>query len=356
MQRPARKKLIKKLEAVRKSKVICYINSDRRSDPPVPGINTKLSAEAQPFFYEHLKKIGKVKQLDLLLYTRGGVTHSIMPLVQLIREFCDKFSVLIPYKAHSGGTLICLGADEIVMSRMGELSPIDPTTANQFNPRIVPNDPKSPQIGISVEDVTSFFELAKDKKVGLKEKEMLPIFQLLSDKVHPLALGNVYRVYSQIRFLAKQLLRMHLKKTGDAKIEVIVETFAKMFYSHDYFITYKEAVGVLGNRIVKKAKSDEEESMWEIFQSYSSDLELINPFNVRSFIGDDKEKKLTIKGAYIESESLTHCFITKAKITTVQNIPPNVHVQVQPGQEIPTVAGLPISVNFDVLSQNWEKV
>lgn len=356
MARQTRKELIKKLEDIRKSKLICYINSDRRSNPPIPGVNTKLSTEAQPFFYEHLKKLGKVKQLDLLLYTRGGVTHSVMPLVQLMRKFCSKFSVLVPYKAHSGGTLICLGADEIIMGKMGELSPIDPTTANQFNPRVVPNNPQSPQIGISVEDVTSFFELAKDKKVGLKEKEMLPVFQLLSDKVHPLALGNVYRVYSQIRFLAKQLLKMHLKRTRDVKIEAIVEAFAKMFYSHDYFITYKEAVEVLGNKIVKKAKADEEDLMWKIFQSYSNDLELTETFNVLSFMGEDREKNLTAKGAYIESKDLTHCFITEMKITRVQNIPANVHVQVQPGQEIPIIPGLPTAVNFEVLSQNWKKV
>lgn len=55
--------------------------------------------------------------------------------------------------------MISLGADEIVMSDMSELSPIDPSTANIFNPV----DPKNPQnrIPISVEEVMSYFDLAK---------------------------------------------------------------------------------------------------------------------------------------------------------------------------------------------------
>ena len=59
----------------------------------------------------------------------------------MIREYCDKFSVLVPDKAHSAATMIALGADEIVMSNLSEISPIDPSTANVFNPQ----DPQNPQ-------------------------------------------------------------------------------------------------------------------------------------------------------------------------------------------------------------------
>ena len=44
-------------------------------------------------------------------------------LVTKIRQFCDNFAVIIPWKAYSAGTMICLGADEIVMSPMSELWP-----------------------------------------------------------------------------------------------------------------------------------------------------------------------------------------------------------------------------------------
>jgi hypothetical protein len=35
----------------------------------------------------------------------------------MIREFCDEFNVLIPYKAHSAATLLSLGADTIIRVR-----------------------------------------------------------------------------------------------------------------------------------------------------------------------------------------------------------------------------------------------
>ena len=61
--------------------------------------------------------------------------------------------------------MIALGADEIVMSNLSELSPIDPSAANVFNPP----DPMNPQnrIPISVEDVMAYFDLAKNKFGGL---------------------------------------------------------------------------------------------------------------------------------------------------------------------------------------------
>jgi len=112
-----------------------------------------------PLIGKQLQTIGKIKNIDLFLYSAGGDTMVPWRLVSMIREYCDKFSVLVPYKAHSSATMIALGADEIVMSNLSELSPIDPSTANVFNPL----DPTNPQnrIPISVEDVMAYFDLAK---------------------------------------------------------------------------------------------------------------------------------------------------------------------------------------------------
>ena len=75
--------------------------------------------------------------------------------------------------------MISLGADEIIMSDLSELSPIDPSTANVFNPA----DPANVQnkIPISVEDVMAYFDLAKNKFGDLEgmqcrsEEEIIPI-------------------------------------------------------------------------------------------------------------------------------------------------------------------------------------
>ena len=152
--------LIKKIEAKRGSKIITYITSDRQGP-----VNARVAMDIIPIISEQLRKIGKTTKIDLFLYTAGGDTMVPWRLVSMIREYCDTFSVLVPYKAHSAGTMIALGADEIVMSDLSEISPIDPSIANIFNP----SDPANPQnkILISVEDVIAYFDLAKNK-FGIK--------------------------------------------------------------------------------------------------------------------------------------------------------------------------------------------
>lgn len=130
---------------------------------------------------------GKVKlwqrnNIDLMLYTRGGDMVTPIRIVKIIRSFCKKFSILIPYKVHSAATLIALGADEIVMTKLAELTPVDPTTGHPFNPRD-PVDQKKP-IPISVEDITSYFLLAKDK-VKIKEDKMAEIYDNLTKHSYP---------------------------------------------------------------------------------------------------------------------------------------------------------------------------
>src|SRR4030042_4960068 len=130
-----KKDIFQKIEKQRTSKVIAYLTSDRQGP-----MNARIAMDVIPIFSKQLRKIGKTEKIDLFLFSSGGDTMVPWRLVSMIREYCDHFSVLIPYKSHSAATMIALGADEIVMSDMSELSPIDPSTANVFNPQ----DPKNP--------------------------------------------------------------------------------------------------------------------------------------------------------------------------------------------------------------------
>ena len=121
--------LIKKLEGARDSRVISYVTGDRTP------FATKIAGDIVPLLGNLLDGVGKVKKISLLLYTSGGDMLAPIRIVKLIRNHCDKFEVLVPYKAHSAGTLICLGADSIVMGKLGELTPVDPTTGHPFNPQ-----------------------------------------------------------------------------------------------------------------------------------------------------------------------------------------------------------------------------
>src|SRR6266403_3614907 len=64
--------------------------------------------------------------LDLVLHTPGGLVLAALQIARAIRGHKGKVSVFVPHYAMSGGTLITLAADQIVMSRHAVLGPIDP--------------------------------------------------------------------------------------------------------------------------------------------------------------------------------------------------------------------------------------
>jgi hypothetical protein len=92
MSRDKRMTLISAVEAERRSKVVCYITSDRQ------GSAAKIGMDIFPHFYDLLVKAGDHEQIDLFLYSTGGMTMAAWGLVNLIREFCRRFCVLIPLR------------------------------------------------------------------------------------------------------------------------------------------------------------------------------------------------------------------------------------------------------------------
>ncbi|MEQ8425981.1 MAG: hypothetical protein RIA63_14780, partial [Cyclobacteriaceae bacterium] len=78
----------KKIEALRKSKLLVYVTGDRR------GMETQIHPEILEYFIDHLDKLGKIDKITLFLYTRGGSTLAAWSLTNLIRQFCDEFEVI----------------------------------------------------------------------------------------------------------------------------------------------------------------------------------------------------------------------------------------------------------------------
>ena len=64
--------------------------------------------------------------LDLVLHTPGGLVLAALQIANAVREHKAKVTVFVPHYAMSGGTLIALAADEIVMCKHSVLGPIDP--------------------------------------------------------------------------------------------------------------------------------------------------------------------------------------------------------------------------------------
>ena len=64
--------------------------------------------------------------LDLVPHTHGRLVLAALQIARAIRGHKAKVTVFVPHYAMSGGTLIALAADEIVLSRHAVLGPIDP--------------------------------------------------------------------------------------------------------------------------------------------------------------------------------------------------------------------------------------
>jgi ClpP class serine protease len=64
--------------------------------------------------------------LDMVLHTPGGLVLAALQIAQAIRDHKSKVTVFVPHYAMSGGALIALAADQIVMCKHSVLGPIDP--------------------------------------------------------------------------------------------------------------------------------------------------------------------------------------------------------------------------------------
>jgi len=64
--------------------------------------------------------------LDIILHTPGGLVLASLQIARAIHKHPGKVTAFVPHYAMSGGTLIALAADEIVMSEHAVIGPVDP--------------------------------------------------------------------------------------------------------------------------------------------------------------------------------------------------------------------------------------
>jgi ClpP class serine protease len=276
-----RKALIAQIEQKRGSRLISYLTSDRQNATAI------IAKDALPIFFDQLRSMGALTKLDVLIFTTGGDTLAAFGLGRLVREFAPNWvGVLVPDRCFSAGTLFALSANEIYMSRAGTLSPIDPSVTTQLNPVAEGMMPGPRQLlPVSVESVAGFKSLIQDEW-GIKNEQMLTsIFKVLAEKVHPLALGDVYRSRQQIERLAHQLLIVHRK--DKAKIKKIINTLTRELGSHDYPISRTEARKLMGNQIATE-DAVVEDLLVKLFNDYSKEMELHVPFNHAAALAKEK--------------------------------------------------------------------
>jgi len=210
----------------------------------------------------------RIPKLDLFLYSRGGDANVPWPLVSLIREFCDEFNVLVPLRAHSAATSVCLGADTIVMAPEGQLGPVDATFEMRRG---------SESASVSVEDVMGFIRLVKDT-VGLIDQEQLAsaFRELVSKLPDPLVLGKVAREVDQTRYVASALLSQRKAAKSEAEIQQVIGKITGGVVRHEHCINRREARDKIGLHVAE-ATPEEERLMRELLAEYESAMLMHDP-------------------------------------------------------------------------------
>ncbi len=288
------------LESTFHGKVLSYITGDKR------GFETQIASDVIDLFISHLDKIGPVQTLILYLYTRGGDTSAAWNIVNLLRMYCEELIVVIPHKAHSSGTIISLGADKIVMTKQATLSPIDPSVNSPLNPHI-PGSPEGVGFPVSVEAVKGYIDLAKEE-IGIKNAEALSsILNNITEKVHPLVLGQAFRSRAQIKMLASRLLEKQMGSNPE-EINKVTAFLCSDSGSHDYTINRREAKDILGLN-VEKPTNDQYRLIKNLYDNFSNELEFGKDFNPAIING-----AFSVRRVFIESiDGGSDFFITEGR-------------------------------------------
>nr|WP_314471017.1 hypothetical protein [uncultured Sphingomonas sp.] len=308
-----RTELFKKIEADRQSKVLLYVTGDR------PGMETQISPEVVDLFVEHLDAIWPAEKISLILYTNGGDTAAAWRLINLLRTFCDKLEVIVFSKALSAGTLICLGADAIVMTKQATLGPIDPSLNSPLGP-VIPGSPGPHRAPVSVEAVQGFLDVAT-KELAIKDDAALAqIFNSLASQIHPLVLGQIFRSRQQIRSLATKLLQ-HQNVEQEAS-DRIVSFLCSDSGSHDHTINRREAKE-LGLRTEKPS-----EGLYEILRALHTNLvealSLRSPFNPDVELAGQLTCEYRAPRVLIESVAHgSHQFLSEGTVAKIEMMGPS---------------------------------
>jgi len=118
--------LLDQFQSERKSRVIALIHrQESRSILGVP-VSSYINIEDSEAVLRAIRLTPDNQPIDLILHTPGGLVLAAEQIAKALVEHKGKVTVFIPHYAMSGGTLIALAADEIVMDRNAVLGPVDP--------------------------------------------------------------------------------------------------------------------------------------------------------------------------------------------------------------------------------------
>lgn len=197
---------IRAIENSQGTRVITMIHrQERRSLLGFP-VSRFINLEDAQTIIAAIKETPQDKPIDLIVHTPGGLVLAAMQIARALEAHSARVRVIVPVYAMSGGTLIALAANEIVVGEFSVLGPIDPQLAGFPAASIV------------------------------KARDMKPI-----SEVHDLTLvmaDMAEKALAQVKRGAAELLR---DRIGEQRAAALAEKLAGGHWTHDYALTPEEA-------------------------------------------------------------------------------------------------------------------
>ena len=117
---------IRNLEKQRGSRVITMIHREEMMSFLGIPLRRYIDIEDSEQVLRAIRLTPDEMPLDIVLHTPGGLVLASEQIACAIKRHPGKVTVLIPHYAMSGGTLVSLAADEIIMDPDAVLGPVDP--------------------------------------------------------------------------------------------------------------------------------------------------------------------------------------------------------------------------------------
>jgi len=188
----ARQRLIARIESQRDSRVILLVHRQETMSflgfPVLRYIDVNDSEEVLRAIHLTDPNV----PLDSVLHTPGGLVLASLQIARAIHKHKGKVTAFVPHYAMSGGTLIALAANEIVMSEYAVLGPVEPQLGQYPGVSILKAVERKPIA--EVDDQTLIMADQAEKAIAQVRES---VRELLADKIPQEKLEELTRLLSQ---------------------------------------------------------------------------------------------------------------------------------------------------------------
>lgn len=204
-----------------------------------------ISREDELYLDECLEKAeaDNYKKCYLVIHSPGGTVLSSYKIARRIRRQFERIIVFVPHMALSGGTLVALTGNEIVMGEMSNLTPIDIQRFYKGEYR-------------SVNAMIRAFNILNNYFSSHSKDEATYAWIALLEKLDPVILQDWTDSKSLMEIYAKEILSYEHAEFSEVEAECIVSKLLETYPSHDYALMREELDEIIrectGKQVVKK--------------------------------------------------------------------------------------------------------